>query len=290
VSNNKIDRTQDQVKSGDDHVAEVERELTTDNKTSKGGPTQATTITDLAKLYYDFFHSAEGTAYALVEKKVNNTGVFKQETVPLRSRLFREYLSALYYHQTKAVASRTSIDAAISVLSGETTLSGREEEVFVRLAEFEGATWLDLADDLRRAVMITEEGWEIVSGGKIPVKFRRPLGMYALPEPKHPKPEHVGYSLKHLLAPFLNVHNREHMQLLLTWLAFTQHTTGAYPIVCVIGEQGTAKSTMCRLLRNIVDPNQAALVSAPRNTPDLVIAANNSLVLGFDNIIEHCII
>jgi hypothetical protein len=50
------------------------------------------------------------------------------------------------------------------------------------------------------------------------------------------------------------------------------------------GEQGSAKSTLARALRALVDPNAAPLRSAPRDGRDLIIAAMNSWVLSFDNL------
>ncbi|MCG2778982.1 MAG: hypothetical protein L6406_25180, partial [Desulfobacterales bacterium] len=47
---------------------------------------------------------------------------------------------------------------------------------------------------------------------------------------------------------------------------------------------GSAKSTLSKLIRSIVDPNQADLRSLPRNEHDIVIAAKNGWVLGFDNL------
>jgi len=52
----------------------------------------------------------------------------------------------------------------------------------------------------------------------------------------------------------------------------------------VHGEQGSAKSTLCRLVRMLTDPNQAALRSEPKTIHDLVIAANNSRVICLDNL------
>ena len=50
------------------------------------------------------------------------------------------------------------------------------------------------------------------------------------------------------------------------------------------GEQGSAKSTLCRLLKLIIDPNSAPLRAAPRELRDLMIAASNSWILAFDNL------
>jgi hypothetical protein len=57
-----------------------------------------------------------------------------------------------------------------------------------------------------------------------------------------------------------------------------------FPILILNGEQGTAKSTTQRMLRDLIDPNKAALRSVPRDERDLVIAANNGWVIALDNL------
>src|SRR5262249_9788834 len=57
-----------------------------------------------------------------------------------------------------------------------------------------------------------------------------------------------------------------------------------FPILVLHGEQGSAKSTTARVLRSCVDPNVAALRSAPRDDQDLIIAASNSWVVALDNL------
>src|SRR5262249_62084935 len=57
-----------------------------------------------------------------------------------------------------------------------------------------------------------------------------------------------------------------------------------FPVLVVNGEQGSAKSTLCRMARALIDPNEAALRRPPRDDRDLMIAASNAWVVGFDNL------
>jgi len=72
--------------------------------------------------------------------------------------------------------------------------------------------------------------------------------------------------------------------LLLAWLVQTLRPQGPYPILILQGEQGSAKSTVERLLKAIVDPSTAPLRTTPRNEHDLYIAATSAWVIAFDNI------
>ena len=64
------------------------------------------------------------------------------------------------------------------------------------MAEHAGATYLDLADPAWRAVEVDARGWRVVENP--PVRFRRPKGLLALPEPAR------GGTLDDL-RPFINL-------------------------------------------------------------------------------------
>jgi hypothetical protein len=55
-------------------------------------------------------------------------------------------------------------------------------------------------------------------------------------------------------------------------------------LLAIAGEQGSAKTVLSKLLKALVDPNLAPVRSLVREERDLVIAANNSHVLAFDNL------
>lgn len=59
---------------------------------------------------------------------------------------------------------------------------------------------------------------------------------------------------------------------------------GPYPVLDVKGEQGSAKSSLVRILRALVDPNTCPLRADPRTVHDVMIAATNSWILAFDNL------
>ena len=57
-----------------------------------------------------------------------------------------------------------------------------------------------------------------------------------------------------------------------------------YPVLAMSGEHGSAKTSACRFARQVIDPSQADLSSPPKEARDLMIAALNSHVIGFDNL------
>src|SRR5919204_3063143 len=72
--------------------------------------------------------------------------------------------------------------------------------------------------------------------------------------------------------------------LVVAWVLATLRAGGPYPVLAISGEQGSAKTVLSKLLKDLVDPNVAPVRALAREERDLVIAANNSHVLAFDNL------
>jgi hypothetical protein len=126
-----------------------------------------------------------------------------------------------------------------------------------------------------RAVEIGPEGWRVVAAP--PARFRRPPGMLALPQPER------GGSLDDL-ASLLNLRGRNDLVLVVAWLLAALRGVGPYPLLAISGEQGSAKTTLSKLLRALVDPNTAPVRALSREQRELMIAANNAHLLAFDNL------
>ena len=86
------------------------------------------------------------------------------------------------------------------------------------------------------------------------------------------------------LASFLNLPSRNDFVLVVAWLLATLRAGGPYPALAISGEQGSAKTVLSKLLKDLVDPNVAPVRALAREERDLVIAANNSHILAFDNL------
>ena len=58
----------------------------------------------------------------------------------------------------------------------------------------------------------------------------------------------------------------------------------AFPILVLLGGQGTGKTTLTKLISRIIDPRIVGVQMMPRNMKDLVIAAQRAHLLSFDNL------
>ncbi len=228
---------------------------------------QTTRLTQLGE-QAELWHTPEGEAWATVLVGDH------REYWPLRSRTFREWLARQHFLQYGHAPHSQAIHDALRVLEAEAKFTGPEYVVFTRVAEHAGAIYLDLADEQWRAVEITASGWRVVPTP--PVRFRRTRGMHPLPAPE------AGGMLDTLWR-YVNVAEDDRI-LVAGWLVMLLAPRGPYPVLVLNGEQGSGKSTTARVLRRILDPNEADLRAEPRELRDLVIAAHNSWVVALDNV------
>jgi hypothetical protein len=230
---------------------------------------QADVIIRLARTSAQLFHGADGTAF--VDVRVGN----HRETWPVRSRGFRLWLTREYYKDRQSAPNSDAMQCALNVLEAIARFDGSEEHVSVRIGGMGGKIYIDLGNKDWSAIEIDSDGWRIVA--EPPVRFRRSKGMLALPIPRR------GGNIN-VLRAFLNLKTDVDFLLVVSWLVAALRNRGPYPVLVLIGEHGTAKSTLTRVLRALVDPNSTSLRSLPRDDRDLFISANNGYVMAFDNV------
>ncbi|MFW5916369.1 MAG: hypothetical protein ACOCTM_02730 [Bacteroidota bacterium] len=163
-----------------------------------------------------------------------------------------------------------------TILSTMAFFEGPEIPLHVRYAHYDGAVYIDLANEAWQQVKITANGWEIIDNTNSPVKFIRETGMKAMPIPQ--KGSHITD-----LSPLINADSEEWV-LLVSWILGAMNPSGPFPLLILQGQQGSAKSTTAKLLRDLIDPSTVPIQSLPKSERDLIIAAKNSWVLNLDNL------
>ena len=238
------------------------------SESQEGKLTQATRLLELAESA-ELFHTSDKDAYATIQ--ICN----HRETWPIKSKIFKQWLSREYYQETRTSANSQALQDALGVLEAKALFDGEEKPVHIRIAEFDGSIYLDLTNEAWEAVEITSTGWQVATNP--PVRFRRTKGMKPLPLPL------AGGSIEEL-RPFVNLATDEDWTLFCCSLVQYLRPCGPYPISVFNGEQGSAKSTTQRVMRSLIDPNLASLRNTPRDEHDLMIAATNGWVASFDNL------
>jgi hypothetical protein len=76
----------------------------------------------------------------------------------------------------------------------------------------------------------------------------------------------------------------DQLDLVIMFLLASLSPFGPYPVLYVSGEQGSAKSTMSRLVRSVVDPNVTPLRGDHRDPRNLLVASEHSWIVTMDNL------
>lgn len=144
----------------------------------------------------------------------------------------------------------------------------------LRTGESEGKIYIDLGMPDWACVEITETGWEVlpVAG----VAFRRNDHMQPLPIPQR-----GGYLS--LLKDFVSLETEEDFLLLCSWLISALHPNGPYFHLILTGEKGSSKSSLARLMQNLIHPSSSSLKGLPKDDENMAIEAYHNRLVMIDN-------
>lgn len=199
-----------------------------------------------------------------------------RECWPLYSKAARQWLGYLFYTTTRKAIGNQAMGDALNILAGQALYEGPEVEVHLRLARLGDAIWLDLCDQEWRAVEVTSAGWRVVESRDIPVLFVRRRGMKP-----HPQPVRGGNISD--LRDLVNVPDQQQWILVVAFMVGALRPGFPFPVLNINGEQGSAKSTLARMVRTLIDPAKPYLRRPPKDERDLMIAASNGWCLAYDN-------
>jgi len=182
-----------------------------------------------------------------------------------------------HLHDRGLTVRARELKEIVEGLSAVAQLTDDVRPVWYRFAPLGDAMVIDLGNGF----------WVKLSAGKVEVtkatsevQFERPPTMLPLPTPA--ERGDLG-----LLKSYWIMHDvdRTLMRALATYVISHAKQPGAiFPILLLIGPEGTGKSVFCKLLSLMIDPTTVPIKSFPRNERDLAIAAQRSHLLCFDNL------
>ena len=199
----------------------------------------------------------------------------RHEIFGLKSTAFRDWLVDGYLNAYQKLPPQRSVQRVIEAVEAHARFEMHTPPVYVRVGqaaiEDDGVSdYLDLGDHSGRAVKIGAEGWSVVD--RPGIHFWRPQGLLPLPVPSHD-------GSVELLRRFVNTKESD-FHLLVAWMAAALRPTGPYPVLVIHGEQGSAKSTLAKVVRQLIDPQTAPVLAEPRSTRDLMVTASQWLAAG----------
>lgn len=225
-------------------------------------------LVDLVNTKAELFHDSSDNCYATFANKGH------RECWKLESSGFKNWLSYIFFLETRGAPSETALNTALGTLSGQAKYEGAERKVFRRVAKDGEALWIDLCDEEWKAIKVLAGCWKVVEDP--PVMFVRSQTMNPLPIPSENGDLDPLWSL-------INIPEEERI-LLLCWMLECYRVGTPYVVLELIGEQGSAKSKTQDILRDFVDPNQVNLRAKPKNRESLFVSAENSHLVSYENL------
>lgn len=226
---------------------------------------------DIIKEDAEFYRTPEGLAYATVKFKNFS------ETMLLDSERFKNVLLAKFNHRTSGILRNQTVKDSIQFLKSLCQFDAQVVPLFLRYARYEDKIYIDLANENSELVEISKDGYRTIPSSESPVKFIRKNGMLPMPRPE------TGGSVK-LMNDVMNINNKNAETLISAWIIGAMNPKGPYPMLLLEGEQGTAKSTTAKLIKDLIDPSTVPLLTLPKSERDLTISANSSWCLCYDNV------
>ena len=213
----------------------------------------------------------------LVELVLENSKLFKDEfeiphalirinnyfeVLSIEGSKFESYVSKLYYDKCdKKIANAESINNAIRTIKGKAIFEGQTIPLHLKVAWAneinKDEIYYDLSDEKRRCIKITKgSGWKIMNN-QIEILFKRYGHQARQVEPSHH--DYDGKIFNKYIAS-LNIRNQKHKLLVEIWIISLLIPGISHPILLPYGEKGSAKSTLQKKIKMLIDPSPLDLI------------------------------
>lgn len=213
------------------------------------------------------FHNTDGTPFA----RYNANGrVF---TSPLQADAFGRYLQEVIFRLTKISPTKYIKEQILDALIAKAVYEGDAHEVHLRSAWNGNALYYDLGRS--GSVKVTADGWSIEKDSDMYFRSFQHQSDQCVPV--------MGGSLDELFS-FLNISDDNTKTLLKAYLVTVLIPDIPRPMLSIHGAQGSAKSTTLRMIKSLIDPSKADLMSFPKKMEELIQQLSHQFLVCYDNL------
>lgn len=191
------------------------------------------------------------------------------------SKVFKQWLAREFWMSLGKPISSEALNNALRVIEGMARFEGMELNLSNRITWFEGAIWYDLTNPEWSAVKIDKSGWQVEQNP--PVLFRRYAHQQAQVIPLS------GGDVKRI-CDFVNIKNEGQRLLFMVYLVSCFIPDFPHPVLSIYGAQGSAKSTLFKFLRKLIDPSSIEVVGFSKDISELAQLLAHHWCIFFDNI------
>lgn len=256
----------------DERVAAGELDAT-EVEDDKASAPAAVKLVKLARDEYELGITDDGEPFAYAADAPHLARMFREGRNGLRARLAQQF-----YAQEHRAAPNQALADALLILEG---MAGDTDptRLHLRMAEHGNRVYIDAGDQDGTVYEISRGTWTVTPS--CPVVFRRTALTAAFP-----KVDGLNTTAGEVFDLFdcLNVRPEFH-RLVIGWLVSALILQDVpHPVMTLLAEAGTSKSTTTRRMVSMADPSAAPLRTAPRAEDQWITAASGSWVVGLDNV------
>lgn len=190
------------------------------------------------------------------------------------SKDFNLWAQRCYYNEYGATVRDDALRQSVNELVAEAKFGGAPTiKLYNRVARDSDSIWYDLTDKNWRSIEVSKGSWKVVEIS--PTLFKR----Y-----RHQEPQVIPIAGGDLNKIFDYVRIDNYKLLFLCWLVSCFVPEIPHPVTIVYGEKGAAKSTMCTLIKKLIDPSVMDTLSLRKDERALLVNLQNHYYLPFDNV------
>jgi hypothetical protein len=238
---------------------------------------------NFAKEMLDFILEQDGFKVFRDEKRKPWAELEDNETIkifPCDSSAFEGWCRKIIYAEYGVNPHREGLKNIIELLKAKAVWGKREHKLHNRIAWHDGFLVYDLSNDAWEKVIISDKDWVVVKKDPTQIFFKRygHQNQQVTPE-KGASPEYA----KRLLE-YVNITDEDQKILFIVWIISCFLPDFPHPLLYVYGPQGSAKSTISRIVREIIDPSLLEVGTLPKNHEALVQQLDHNWINFFDNV------
>ncbi len=217
----------------------------------------------------ELFHDDTHNPYARI--KIDGHDI----TLSIKERGFKRYITHQHYKDTGKAVGTDALHSALNVIEAKACFDGKEYKLHNRLCQHDGAIFFDLGN--WEAVKINSQGWDII---------KNPPILFVMH--KHQK----GIVQSHLsqkgdvmkVLEFINIKDKKERLLFVVYLISCFIPDIPHIILTVHGDKGAAKSTLFKIVKELVDPSIQKILTFPKDNTELIQILSHHHYAAFDNV------
>jgi hypothetical protein len=203
-----------------------------------------------------------------------------EEIISLESNRFKRYLSKFYYdNNDHRIASTETINNVIQILQAKAEYENPTIPLYLRVAwsKEKDAVYYDLTDEKWRAIRITKGSWVITNNP--PIMFKRYNQKPQLEPNRMYEPQ-----IFDKFIDLTNIAGWENILLLKVYIVSLLIPDIAHVILVLIGEKGSAKTLLEKMIKSLVDPSKPELLTIHNDRSEFIQQIAHSYLPYYDNV------